>query len=144
MGKACGVRSSWAKKAPRTNSPKNDGCSGKDCGSWAYKTLFLVGCANTLNVVEHPILNKRNPDASKDSGNNVNGEHDAGRNFHIMPKLQVCSKVDSLVICHVSNCFEDHIGNWLPWKHVTSNKFEDHLCGDLLVADGYKNGERDR
>jgi len=104
--------------------------------------LFLLGCANILNVVKHPILNESNPDAGNNRGNNLNGEHDAGRNFHIMPELQVCSKFSSLEICHVSNCFEDHVGNWLPWKHVTCNKFKHHLCGNLLVGDGHKNGER--
>ena len=82
--------------------------------------MFLVGCANVLDVVKHPMLNKSNPEGANNSRNNLSGEHDTGRNLHIMPELQVESKVTGLVICHVSNCFEDHIGNGPPWKDVPS------------------------
>ena len=105
---------------------QNDRCSGKDHVSWAYKTLFLSGCTDVINVVKHPFLNESNPDASNNSRNNLNHEHDAGRNLYIMAKLQVSSKVTDLVTCDVSKCLEDGVGKGPSWKHVSSNKFIYH------------------
>jgi len=83
----CDLRGSRTEEVLRTNSSKDNGCSGENRGSWAYETLFLSGCANVLNVVKHPILNESHPDASNNSGDNLNDKHDAGRNFHIMANL---------------------------------------------------------
>jgi len=140
----CDLRGSRTKEALRTNSSKDNGCSCKNHGSWAYETLFLSGCANALNVAKHPILNESHPDTSNNSRDNLNNEHDAGRNFHIMANLQVCNKENSLRTCHVSNCLEDGIGNRPPRKYVTSNKFIHHFYANLLAVGGLENGERDR
>ena len=137
------LRSARAEEASRTNSPKDDRFSGKNCGLGAYEGMFLSWCANVLDVVKHPILNKSNPDRSNNSRNNLSDEHDPGRDLHVMSKLQTCGKFTGSATCNISNRLEDGICNGPPWKHVTRDEIIYHGCGDLLVRDGQNHRKRD-
>ena len=100
-------------------------------------------CTDVLNVFKHPILNKNGPDERNNRTNNLNGKHNAGRNLHVMSKLQVSSKVDGLSSCNYYNCLEDGIGNRMSWKHITSNQFTHHPCGKYLIGYGCKHRKWD-
>ena len=59
-----------------------------------------------------------------------------------MAKFQVTSERNSLASSHEGNRFEDGVGDGFSRKHVPSEKFVQRLCGDLLICDCLKHGER--
>ena len=85
---------------------------------------------------------ENDPNTSDHGRNNLDCEHHAGRDFHIMTKLQVTGKSNGLARGHEGNRFEDGVGDGFSRKYVPSDKLIQHLYGDLLICDCLKYGKR--
>ena len=135
------VGSSWAEESPGTNSTPDDGRRREGRRAGADEAVLLSGSAHVGNVVEHPFLNVQHPTAGDDGGKNLNSEHHAWGNLHVVTELEVTSEEDGLVGGDEPNCFKDHVGNRSSGDHVTSDELGQDLRRDGLIGDGLQHSE---
>lgn len=58
---------------------------------------------------------------------NLCHEHCSGRNFHVVPKLEVFQECNGLLHAYVSINFEQYVGNWISWIQIPDDVLCDHI-----------------
>ena len=111
------------------NSTPDQGCSGKCIRVGTGESVLPFGCADVNDVYKHPVLYQGHNYGADYSSNDLDCEHGARWDLHIMAKFQITCKKNSLVCANISNCLEDDIGNRATRKQITSNEFMQNLDG---------------
>ena len=122
----------------------NDRCVTENSGQGASKSVFLSGTANIFDVGEHPGLYSELRSTSKDSSDNLAGEHRTGRDFHVVTELKVRDKEYCLNRRDVTPGLEHHHCDRSTWEQIADDKLRDDVKTDLLVRDSRNDTNRDR
>ena len=104
--------------------------------------MCLVLSANVLDVRQHPVLHEGDPDASNGGSDDLDHEHDARRDLHVVAELEISCKADGLVGDDEADGLEEDVGDGSAWEHVSGDELVHDLRGHLLVGDGLQHSER--
>lgn len=100
--------------------------------------------AEVDDVGEHPFLGEDANDATDKGRYDLDSEHHARGDFHVMSNLQVSGEAYALSRPDVRNSLEDHVGDGTTGEDNTGDHFMQDVEGDLLIGDGLDHSERNR
>jgi len=139
-----GVSLSDVKHVLRSKTSPDDGGGEPSHRSRAAEAVLLLGRADIRDIHEHPVLNEGAKDGGDDSSDDLDREHGARGNLHVVAKLEVTSKTNGLGGRDESDGLEEHVGDGSSREHVSSDEFMEDLGWDLLVRDGLQHGKGER
>lgn len=125
-----------------SNDTPDDGGVEEDTAVGTAEVVDLGLTADIGNGTEGPVhdtdLNNRGPQTS----NHLGGKGDTGRNLHVVTKLHVLQKEQSLQHGNVTVCLEQHHGHGASRLHVTDDELGNDVKTDLDVGRGLHNTAR--
>ena len=113
-------------------SPKNRPVE-MNPGDRTSESIHGLRGAKTTNICEHPIEDPNLCERGNKGGNNLNREHDAWWNFHVVAQFQIRGKLNALSGGDVAVSDEYHIGNGTAGKDGATHKLTDEVNRRMLV-----------
>ena len=133
----------WAEETRWSNSAPDQGRSREHITGRAAESILLIRCTDVDYVCKHPVLYCGYDDAADYSSDDLDCEHGTRWDLHVMTKLQIARKTNSLVSTDISDCLEDDVGNRAARKYIASDEFGHDLERYFLVGDGLQHGKGD-
>lgn len=107
----------------------------------ACKVFTLCGGTHFGNAGQRRIQNDDLNEARKCRRDDLRHEHGPRRNLHVVAKLEVGHKGESLAHSNVAKSLEDHQRQRSTWLDVTKDKFRQHVQADLVVGYGLNDAD---
>lgn len=123
----------------RTDSSPKKRCIVEGSRRRANEEVLLIGCAQSLDVGNHPVLHAENNKATHDGSQHLRPEHGPWRDLHVVAKLQIDRERVSLSCSEVTVGLEDHHGGWPTRKCITDNELGQDVESDGLIGNGLNN-----
>lgn len=121
----------WSDDAPEDRAVEVDARNG------ACEAVEGVGGADALDVGEHPVQHADLRDGRDEGGDDLDEEHESGRDFHVVPKLEVGGKLDALRGGNIAVGDKDHVCNGAAREYDAADELADEVDAAVLVGDGH-------
>lgn len=108
-----------------------------DASDGACEAVDGLGGADSLNVGKHPVEDADLGDGGDERGDDLDGEHDARRDLHVVAELEVGGELDALGGGDVAVGDEDHVGDGAAGKGDAADELADEVDAAVLVGDGH-------
>ena len=92
----CAVDGIGAEELADADNAPEDGAVEVDAGDGAGETIDGLTGAEALDVGEHPVEHADLGDGGDEGGDNLDGEHDPGRDLHVVAQLEIRGELDAL------------------------------------------------
>lgn len=109
----------------------------------AVETIDSLWCADSRNVVEHPIENADLRKTGDDGNRELELEQDAWWNLHVVAEFEVRGELESLRGGNVSESRENHVCDGASREHDATDELADEIDTALLVGDSHHYADRD-
>lgn len=106
-------------------------------GNGACEAVDGLGRAEALDVCKHPVEDADLGDGGDESGDDLDEEHDARGDFHVVPELEVGGELDALGGGDVAIGDKDHVGDGAAGKGDAADELADEVDAAVLVGDGH-------
>lgn len=114
-----------------------------DTRDGAGEAVEGFGGADVLDVGEHPVQDTDLGDGGDERGDNLDEEHDAGGDFHVVPEFEVGCEFDALRGGDVAVGDKDHIGDGTAGEYGAADELADEIDAAVLIGDGHDDAVRD-
>lgn len=125
------------------NSAPNDARGGKGARGWTGEPVLRGLRADVRDIGEQPILDTDNGEATHKHGDNLDDEHHAWGNLHVVAELKVAGKLHGLCRANQGDGLENHVGDGTTREDVTRQQLLHDLERHLLVGNRLDHGEGD-
>lgn len=106
-------------------------------GDGAGEAVDGLGRADAFDVCKHPVEDADLGDGGDEGGDDLDEEHDAGRDLHVVPEFEVGGELDALGGGDVAVGDEDHVGDGAAGEGDAADKLADEVDAAVLVGDGH-------
>lgn len=114
-----------------------------DAGNGTGKTVDGFGSTDALDVGEHPVENADLGDGGDERGDDLDEEHDARWNLHVVAEFEVGGELDTLGGGDVAVGDEEHVGDGAAGEDGAADELADEVDTGVLVGDGHDDAVRD-
>lgn len=115
-----------------------------DAGDGAGEAVDGLGGADAPDVGKHPVEDADLGDGGDERGDDLDGEHDARRDLHVVAELEVGGELDALGGGDVAVGDEDHVGDGAAGEGDAADELADEVDAAVLVGDGHDDAVRDK
>lgn len=114
-----------------------DGAVEVHAGNGAGEAVDGLGGADAADVCKHPVEDADLGDGGDEGGDDLDEEHDARRDLHVVAELEVGGELDALGGGDVAVGDEDHVGNGAAGEGDAADELADEVDAAVLVGDGH-------
>lgn len=93
--------------------------------------------AQALHVGKHPVQHANLRDRGHERGDDLDGEHDAWGDLHVVAQFEVGGELDALRRGDVAVGDEDHVGDGAAGEDGAADELADEVDAAMLVCDGH-------
>ncbi|KFX87945.1 hypothetical protein V490_07934, partial [Pseudogymnoascus sp. VKM F-3557] len=134
LGEHARQRVEEARHATRADDAEDDrGVEGAAAGR-ADEAVSVPGLADAVNGPEGPFHDGDVDNASPNGGDELGGQHGAGRDLHVMAELQVLGEEETLIHRGIAVGLEQHHRDGAAGEHKADNELGDDVETDLEVG----------
>lgn len=126
-----------AKELAGPDDAPEDGAVEVDAGDGAGEAVDGLGGADAPDVGEHPVEDADLGDGGDERSGDLDGEHDARRDLHVVAELEVGGELDALGRGDVAIGDEDHVGDGAAGEGDAADELADEVDAAVLVGDGH-------